>query len=98
MVRSIFKAACLLLSLVALSCDAKPPAPPAGANTGAARAVLVCPVCTTEFPRDRSVPVADVLVCSQGCAIRYELSKLPPPAPQSRASEIPASQPEEEDR
>src|SRR5687768_4540654 len=90
---AIPRQACFVLALFALACGPKPeaaapPAPPP--------AVLVCPVCGNEIPRDRPVVVrgadGDTLVCSQGCAIRYELSKLPP-APESRSLEIPESQP-----
>jgi hypothetical protein len=70
----------LALCLIALACGPKreesAPAPPGAAAT------IACPICGTAFPRDRGVPVpgATVTVCSQGCVIRYEVSKLPPAA------------------
>jgi hypothetical protein len=59
--------------------DPPPKAPPAPT----APAALTCPVCGTPFPSSRGVPAGEgsgaIAVCSQGCAIRHDVEKNPPP-------------------
>ena len=95
--KAITMSGCFLLCLLALACDAKPkPAPTASPQAVA----LKCPVCGTEFPRDRVVivhdPSGDVLLCSKGCAIRYSVEKLPPAEPLSSAAESAETQSDED--
>jgi hypothetical protein len=85
----------LVLCLFALACDAKPAdAAPAPGGTAAAR--TACRVCGAGVAPDRAVvvrsPGGDVIVCSQGCAIRWEVAEGPAPA------SLPAETRPEEDR
>jgi hypothetical protein len=94
---TILRRGCLVICLLALACGAKPEPPsaprPAGPST--------CPVCGDEFRRDRAVliqdPCGDASVCSEACAIRYRLSKMPvTTVTDTRPRDGTDSQPEEE--
>jgi hypothetical protein len=98
MTAMIARPACLLLCLLALACGSgkEEPAP---AAPKAAQA-LKCPVCASEFPRDRMIvvqdPCGEVFVCSEGCAIRWSVRKAPLEGPDTRSEADADSRPAEE--
>jgi hypothetical protein len=98
MARTMFRKGWLLLCLFAVCCGETPGPAPAAPRPPQ---LLKCPVCASEFPRDRTVvvqdPCGEVFVCSEGCSIRWSVRKTPPTeGADSRAESLPESQSGEE--